>query len=63
MWLLPQGWIRCWREQLRSECVLWWLRQGTNFLVLKFSENSPFGVAWLPEAEQMLWEEELLDGV
>lgn len=52
-----------WDIQLGSECVLRWLRQRTNFLVLKFSENFPFGMAWLHEAEQMLWEEELQDGV
>lgn len=41
--------------------MLVWLRQCKNFLILKFSENFPFGVAWLPEAEQALWEEEFLD--
>lgn len=28
-----------------SECVLRWLRQCKNFLVLKISANLPFGVA------------------
>lgn len=34
-----------WRGQIGSECVLWWLKQYKNFLVMKLSENFPLGAA------------------